>query len=567
MARAKLCLLLCVCIYAQPAGRGVISGTVVEASNGEAVRKAVVTVTWHGTARAWATTRTDGSGRFSFEGLPAGNYDLRALKQGLGTAIYGADSVRELGDTITLADGETRANLKLRFLHSATVSGRVVDADGDPISGAQVSLLHPGRNLGERVLTNAQSASTNDRGEYKITTDSGEYYLRCTPVTQRQWRQLRTEVMVPLYFGGARDSKDAAPVYLRGGDALSGIDFRMTAEAPAKITGHVAGVPQLDPPLESLAEGQGPRANNIRNRHVDPQAGQAVMVEMSTAGDGQNNFGNSGTSAQAPDFRFEMPENVPGRYRLQATVRAKDKTYYASQIVDAHEGTNEIVLAMAPAVALKGHLKLEGPSRQPLEGYTVMLAQPGMGPRAGNYTSSVKKDGSFVIEDVPPGEWLLNFNPSETGVFEKSVLLGDKDFLYKRLEIPPGSDAPLLIVLSSNTAVVSGEIDAGDAGGAAKRAGILLEPIGKWHALARFYYSVLADDNGKFKVNGVAPGKYKIFALEKIAAGSFRNVESAELLEAALKDQAEELDVTEGAKIELHPKLIPEDRAKEILKP
>jgi len=291
------------------------------------------------------------------------------------------------------------------------------------------------------------------------------------------------------------------------------------------------------------------------------------MVELNVADDPQNHFGGGGAGAQAPEYRFEMPENVPGRYRLQATIHAKDKTYYASQIVDAHEGPNEVVLAMTPAVALKGHLRVEGPAPHPVEGFTVMLAAPGMGPRMGAYSSSVKKDGSFVIEDVPPAEFLLNFNPSEAGVFEKSVLLGDKDFLYKRLEIPPGSDAPLNIVLSSNTGVVSGEIDAADVGGAAKRAGILLEPIGKWHTLARFYYSALADDNGKFKVNGVAPGKYKIFALEKIATGNFRTVESAELLEAALKDQAEELDVTEGAKVESHPKLVPEDKAKEILKP
>src|SRR5580658_1762080 len=100
MACAKLLLLWLVCVnlFAQPAGRGAISGTVVEASSGDPVRKAVVTVTWHGTPRSWATMRTDGSGRFNFEGLPAGNYDLRALKQGLGTAIYGADSIRELGD-------------------------------------------------------------------------------------------------------------------------------------------------------------------------------------------------------------------------------------------------------------------------------------------------------------------------------------------------------------------------------------------------------------------------------------------------------------------------------------
>src|SRR5580658_1850900 len=118
MACAKLLLLWLVCVnlFAQPAGRGAISGTVVEASSGDPVRKAVVTVTWHGTPRSWATTRTDGSGRFRFDGLPAGVYDLRANKAGAGVAIYGANSSRETGENITLANGETREGLKLRFI-------------------------------------------------------------------------------------------------------------------------------------------------------------------------------------------------------------------------------------------------------------------------------------------------------------------------------------------------------------------------------------------------------------------------------------------------------------------
>ena len=83
------------------------------------------------------------------------------------------------------------------------------------------------------------------------------------------------------------------------------------------------------------------------------------------------------------------------------------------------------------------------------------------------------------------------------------------------------------------------------------------------HALLRFYYSVLADDSGKFKVSGVAPGKYKVFALEKIAPGAYRNPESADVLDAL----GEELEVAEGAKVLSHPKLIPEEKTKEILKP
>src|SRR5579863_1787786 len=99
---------------AQPLGKGVISGTVVETESGEAIRKAIVTLTLEGSPPRWATTRTDGSGRFQFDGLPAGKYDLRATKADEGTAIYGAKSVRELGDAITLGDSETRSGITLR---------------------------------------------------------------------------------------------------------------------------------------------------------------------------------------------------------------------------------------------------------------------------------------------------------------------------------------------------------------------------------------------------------------------------------------------------------------------
>jgi hypothetical protein len=67
---------------AQTPGTAVISGSVVEASNNDPVRKAIVTLTWQGTPRSWATSRTDSSGQFKFEGLPPGKYDLRATKPG-----------------------------------------------------------------------------------------------------------------------------------------------------------------------------------------------------------------------------------------------------------------------------------------------------------------------------------------------------------------------------------------------------------------------------------------------------------------------------------------------------
>jgi hypothetical protein len=147
-------LLACVAL-GQPAGRGSIAGEVTEAAGGAPVRKAIVTLTWQGAPKSWATGRTDDSGSFRFEGLPPGKYDLRASKTGLGSAVHGARSVLETGEFISLGAGESRENLILRFIHSGSVGGRVSDADGDPVAGMLVTLLHLTRNLGHPVLAPA----------------------------------------------------------------------------------------------------------------------------------------------------------------------------------------------------------------------------------------------------------------------------------------------------------------------------------------------------------------------------------------------------------------------------
>jgi hypothetical protein len=350
---------------------------------------------------------------------------------------------------------------------------------------------------------------------------------------------------------------------------LSGIDFRLTSERPAKITGRLTGVPEMDPPAVpdappaaagSTAEAKQRALQQLARAQLMRGRGSAVMVDLSPADENGMRWTNS-TGAQGPDYHFELPEQAPGRYRVQTSIHQKDKLYFASQVVDAGEGVNDIVLALVPAVELKGHLKIEGAGARPVENYSITLMTPtSPGNRRESFSSPVKKDGSFSIAQVPPGEWQVKINPSGPGSFEKSVRLGDKDYLYKPLEIPSGLDTPLNIVLGTAGVAIDGEVE-GVSG--AKRAGILLAPVGTRHTLAQFYYTTTTDDKGKFKINGVAPGKYKIFALEAIATVNFRNPESTELLDAL----GEELDVPESGKLQPHPKLIPEEKAREILKP
>jgi hypothetical protein len=175
--------LFCVSVaFSAFAFAGVISGTVVEASNNDPVRKAIVTLTLQGTPLEWATTRTDSSGAFRFETLPVGTYDLRAAKEEVGAAIYGAASLHQPGDPIKLDDGETRAGVTLRFVRSAAISGRVLDSAGDPASGMIVTLLIPTHNPGGRVLTRYRRAEADDHGDYRIDgVAPGQYYLHASP--------------------------------------------------------------------------------------------------------------------------------------------------------------------------------------------------------------------------------------------------------------------------------------------------------------------------------------------------------------------------------------------------
>ena len=120
-----------------PVGTGVISGTIVGAE-GERVRKAAVHLMWNGTPRSAAVAISDGSGRFRFESLPPGRYELRATKEGFGSATYGAVKGSLAGKQIDLKDAEALDTIVLRLMRPGTISGVVTDRDRQPLVGAEI---------------------------------------------------------------------------------------------------------------------------------------------------------------------------------------------------------------------------------------------------------------------------------------------------------------------------------------------------------------------------------------------------------------------------------------------
>jgi hypothetical protein len=372
---------------------------------------------------------------------------------------------------------------------------------------------------------NVQRDVTGGSGEYQfIGLDPGDYYLLATLQNQEGLRsQGGNGLLTPQYYGGSREWKDSTVLHVRGGENLTGTDFHLRAEPPHTIRGHLTGVPVLAPEREEVLVSLGTRAY----------------------------------LAHGPDYSFDFSDLLEGAYRVEARVNVGGQVWTASQPVDTRSAGDNVILPLAPPVDIKGQLRIEGEAERPKLNFEVRLVheKSNDAPIGGQPGA----DGGFILKQVLAGEWVLNFDKLPEDAFLKSAVLGDRDVRFTPFTIGPGSTGPLNIVISTRTAQLEGEVEAES--GDLKRAGIVLAPIGPFHDLARFYYVAVSDDSGKFQFAHVAPGKYRIFALESLAPQPFRNPDAAD----QLGDLGTEIELTEGAELTVHPKLILAGRARETL--
>ena len=152
-----------------------IEGQVL-AQTGEPLRKAIVRLTHYyadrsPNATSYADT-ADGAGKFVFDGVLPGRYTLTAERTGYLLQNYGARAATNSapGLVLTLAAGQIMKELNFKLIPQGVITGRVIDADGDPMPGVQVSVLqmyHAGR---QRGLSPRGGATTDDQGTFRIAS-------------------------------------------------------------------------------------------------------------------------------------------------------------------------------------------------------------------------------------------------------------------------------------------------------------------------------------------------------------------------------------------------------------
>ncbi|HET9132169.1 MAG TPA: carboxypeptidase-like regulatory domain-containing protein, partial [Terriglobia bacterium] len=84
------------------------------------------------------TVTTTSDGRFVFENLKPGTYSVKATLGGYAPVEYGQRGPNSRGMNITLKPGQKMQGLSLTMTPGGTITGHVIDANGDPLGRALV---------------------------------------------------------------------------------------------------------------------------------------------------------------------------------------------------------------------------------------------------------------------------------------------------------------------------------------------------------------------------------------------------------------------------------------------
>ena len=550
---------------ARAAGTASLSGRVMTSDEvGTPVRGATVALTEVAGRTPSQTADSDDSGTFVFASLPAGRYDISAIKPGYLKSSYGATRPERAGTPVALTDGQHVTTVTLKMWRGGVITGLLVDPKGQPLPGAAISVRRFQFVNGTRTMaaTASGSTTTDDRGIYRIFgLPPGEYAVLSTfagegrdgtPLTPAAHQVTAEEVQralrgdgqgrgaaastpvsatppppalgyAPVFYPGTTVAVDAAVVRLNAGEERRGVDFAAQFAAIANVSGTIAP----------------PDGRTIANLQVNV----TLTARSEPAG-----LVLTRSAVMNADGTFTIGGVTPGQYTLtaQAAPRVNDPAravgWWASTSVSVDgRAVSGVSLMLEPGVTVTGRVAFDGASPPAADTAIVRVRlTPARGDQgaADVRSAPATPERTFTIAGVAPGEYVLSASliPRSTpiaGWTFKSASAGGRDLTDLPLAIAAGTGVNNVVVsFTDRPTEISGVIE--DAKGRpAPEYLVVALPVNRalWTASAnvkRIQYVRPATD-GTFTIRGLPAGDY--------ALASTTDVQPDDLLDRAFLEQ------------------------------
>jgi hypothetical protein len=154
------------------------------------------------------------------------------------------------------------------------------------------------------------------------------------------------------------------------------------------------------------------------------------------------------------------------------------------------------------------------------------------------------------------GDFKVTVSPLPTGTFVKSIRMGNADVLNDGLHLYGQPDGVLEVIIGSGGSELTGVVT-GSAMRITPNAVVVLVPDSlNLRRRPDLYRSATTDHDGRFKLQNVLPGTYKLFAWEYATQDAWFDPAFIQLYEALGKP----VSVREGEKQEIPATVIPHRR-------
>lgn len=554
---ASLLILAAQVLVAQGPNPASVQGLAVIAGSEDVVSGAVVELRPTGNAASaeplYAATQSNGT--FQFRAVSPGRYLVLATRNGYLPAELGQRTASGRGVPITIAPGQQASGLRIAMTPTASVSGRIMDRTGQPIPAVAVQLLKPEFQNGRRTLNVMKSMLTNDLGEYRIFwIPPGSYYVNVIPPADNPQPAGGVPLVInpsgqpagrSLWFGQAFAANTPAGNGLPETETYLPVFFPGTSEESAAISLDLqpgADVRGIDIPVASIRSW---RVQGVvldgNSRQPLPRVGLQLISLGPTPRTLQANSDAMG--------RYVIAKVPPGPYLLVGLAQQAGLGRLIP--VEVRESDIEANLELQSLFSVSGRVAAPNPTafnvRLRLDYGTLNVPALNAAPAA---------DGSFTIRNVPAGDYrvfvapiLLPQGPTPIvlpatlqNTYVKAIRMGDADLLNGRIRVERAPESQIEITIATDAGSLSGRVLDGRQTPVPAATVVVLPTLDRRLLRADLYRTTSTDEAGRFLLEGIPPGDYRVFSWENVAERAWQDPAFMREYE----DRARSVHITEG---------------------
>jgi protocatechuate 3,4-dioxygenase beta subunit len=452
--------------------------------------------------RTAGKTTTDEEGNFRLGGLPAGSLNIIPVAKSL---AVGPDSkTNELGQTVNVAEGEAITKVDFALFRGSVVTGKITDAQGNPIIGERVNVVRSGdvEEPSQMALLGGGRNRTDDRGIYRVYGLSpGNYKVSVgqAPGTSSISVMGRGTSQYPrTFYPNVQDETKATVLELSEAEVVANVDITLAKEGSSY---------------------------SASGRVIDADSGQpvpAVYIAYSPVTDGDLQMsGMNFTGAQSDATgKFRLESVKPGRYAAYTMEAGRESTTYsdpaAFEIADADVSGLEIKVHRGATIS--GTAVIENnfdPAVAAVLKTVVLFAYVApKGVTAPSFSSvKLNPDGSFQFKGLSPGKARINVQEFPTPPKGLTLVRTEVEGLVQTegIEITSGAQIKnVRLVFAYGTGIVRGEVrlEGGALPNGVNLRLILRSPPGDNR---RFSRHMEIDSRNHFTAENLPPGTYELF--------------------------------------------------------